>query len=117
MGLPALPGRPLPPSRRILGWMFVLEALMLLAIPGVLIVTATVTESRRLRHAAQRFRELEDEGEDGGVQLDAFPEFDTAGPRIRMPDGGIADAGPVLRDALRELRAWPPNRHRDRQRS
>ena len=97
--------------------MSVLEALVLLAVPGVLIVTVTVTESRRLRYAAQRFRELEDERVDGWEQLDAFPEFDTARPRIQMPDGGIADADPVLRDALRELRAWPANRHRDRHRT
>jgi hypothetical protein len=97
--------------------MSVLEALVLLAIPGVLTVTVTVTESRRLRHAAQRFRELEDERADGWARLDAFPEFVTVHPTIRMPDGELTDAGPVLRDALRELRAWPPNRQRDRQRS
>lgn len=101
---------------RILGWMSVLEAIVLLAIPGGLIVTATVTESRRLRDAAQRFRELEDEWQDGWERLDAFPEFDAACPRIRMPDGRIVDAAPVLRDTLRELRAWPPNRHRERHR-
>jgi len=97
--------------------MSILEALVLLVVPVVLIVTVTVTESRRLRDAAQHLRELEHERADGWAPLDALAEFETGHPTIRMPDGEIIDAGPVLRDALRELRAWPPNRHRDRQRS
>ena len=93
------------------------EAFVLLALPASLIVAVTVTESRRLRHAAQRFRELEDERLDDSEPLDALPEFGTARQTIRMPDGEIADAGTVLREALRELRAWPPNRGRDRDRA
>lgn len=99
--------------------MSIFEALVLLVVPVVLIVTVTVTvtESRRLRDVAQRLRELEDEQVDGWEPLDALPEFDTVHPMIRMPDGEITDAGPVLRDTLRELRAWPPNRRPGRPRT
>ena len=103
--------------RRILAWMSIFEGLVLLVVPVVLIVTVTVTESRRLRDVAQRLRELEDERVDGWEPLDALPEFETVPPTIRMPDGEITDAGPVLRDTLRELRAWPPNRRRGRPRT
>lgn len=97
--------------------MSIFEALVLLVVPVVLIVTVTVTESRRLRDGAQRLRELEDERVDGWTPLDALPGFDTVHPTIRMPDGEITDAGPVLRDTLRELRAWPPNRRPGRPRT
>lgn len=90
--------------------MSIFEALVLLVVPVVLIVTVTVTESRRLRDVAQRLRELEDERVDGWEPLDALPEFEAVHPTIRLPDGEITDAGPILRDTLRELRAWPPNR-------
>jgi hypothetical protein len=99
------------------GEMNFVEALVLVALPACLIVIVTITESRRLRRAAQRFRELEDERLDDSERLDALPEFGTARPTIRMPDGEIADADTVLRDALHELRAWPPNRGRDRHRA
>lgn len=101
-------------GRRTVTWMTVLEASVLLVVPAVLIVTVTVTESRRLRDAAQRLRELEDERLDGSEALDALPEFDRGRPTILMPDGRAADARSVLRDDLRELRAWPPNRRAHR---
>lgn len=97
--------------------MSIFEALALLVVPVVLILTVTVTESRRLRDVAQRLRELGDERIEGCQPLDALPEFEAVHPTIRMPDGEITDAGPVLRDTLRELRAWPPNRRPGRPRT
>jgi hypothetical protein len=90
--------------------MVLLEALVLLVVPTALLVTLTVTESRRLRSAAQRFRELADEMADESVPLDALPEFATERTTMRAPDGEIVDAEEILRTSLRELRAWPPNR-------
>lgn len=97
--------------------MTIVEALVLLVLPASLIVAVTITESRRLRHAAQRFRELDRERLDDSGSLDALPEFGVARATIRMPDGEIADADAVLRDALRELRAWPPSRRPGRHRT
>ncbi len=85
---------------------------MAVAVCGFL-VYLVITETRKLDRAAQRFRELEDEGMDDLAPLDQLPEFRPAARAILLPDGSEADARRLLRRELRQLRAFEGNAPRE----
>lgn len=85
------------------------------AIAGVAIAFAVylvITERRRLEAAAQRFRELSDEGIEDVPPTDFAPEFAAGRATMRLADGTEVDRDALLRRELSELRRYA--RERDR---
>ena len=75
-------------------------------------VYLVIVERRRLEAAAQRFRELRDEGIDDVPRPDFVPEFAPRRATMRLADGTDVDRDALLRQELSELRRY--ERERDR---
>jgi hypothetical protein len=85
--------------------MGVLGVVVLIGVLLVVLVGALFAEARRLERAAQRYRELADEGVEEVARADAFPEFAAGHGTVVLPDGSHADRDAILRQELRKLRA------------